>query len=90
MSEQKKPGLVGVRVIKERSAPVAKSLSPTQVDYENTLAAGDWIEPPVDLFGLRVMVSQSTILPQCARAYRNNIPGFGIGVRYKEDVEETP
>lgn len=90
MSEQKKPGLVGVRVIKERSAPVVKSLSPTQVDYENTLAAGDWIEPPVDLFGLRVMVSQSTILPQCARAYRNNIPGFGIGVRYKEDVEETP
>lgn len=90
MSEQKKAGLVGVRVIKERSAPVAKSLSPTQVDYENTLAAGDWIEPPVDLFGLRVMVSQSTILPQCARAYRNNIPGFGIGVRYKEDVEETP
>lgn len=90
MSEQKKPRLVGVRVIKERSAPVAKSLSPTQVDYENTLAAGDWIEPPVDLFGLRVMVSQSTILPQCARAYRNNIPGFGIGVRYKEDVEETP
>ena len=90
MSEQKKPASVGVRIIKERTASVAKSLSPTQVDYENTLAAGDWIEPPVDLFGLRVMVSQSTILPQCARAYRNNIPGFGIGVRYKEDVEETP
>lgn len=90
MSKQKKPASVGVHIIKERTAPVAKSLSPTQVDYENTLAAGDWIEPPIDLFGLRVMVSQSTILPQCARAYRNNIPGFGIGVRYKEDVEETP
>lgn len=90
MSEQKKSASIGVHVIKERTAPVAKSLSPTQVDCENTLAAGDWIEPPIDLFGLRVMVSQSTILPQCARAYRNNIPGFGIGVRYKEDVEETP
>lgn len=90
MSEQKKPGMVGVHIIKERTAPVAKSLSPTQVDPENTIAAGDWIEPPIDLFGLRVMVTQSTILPQCARAYRNNIPGFGIGVRYKEDVEETP
>lgn len=36
------------------------------------------------------MVSQSTILPQCTRAYRNNIAGFGIGVRYKEDIDETP
>lgn len=90
MSEQKKPATVGVHIIKEHSAQVAKSLIPTQVALEDTIAAGDWIEPPIDLIGLRVMVSQSTILPQCARAYRNNIPGFGIGVRYKEDVEETP
>ena len=89
MSEQKKPGLVGVRVIKERSAPVAKSLSPTQVDYENTLAAGDWIEPPVDLFGLRVMVSQSTILPQCARALTQILMGLLNCCFALEVVEEV-
>ena len=36
------------------------------------------------------MVKNSTILPQCIRAYKNNIAGFGIGVRYIEDGEETP
>lgn len=34
------------------------------------------------------MVSHSSILPQCIRAYKNNIAGFGIGVRYKEDYPE--
>ena len=45
--------------------------------------------PPVDLKGLRVLVKNSAILPQCIRAYKNNIAGFGIGIRYKEDIEET-
>ena len=36
------------------------------------------------------LVKHSTILPQCIRAYKNNIAGFGIGVRYVDDVEETP
>lgn len=36
------------------------------------------------------MVKSSTILPQCIRAYKNNIAGFGIGVRYIEDIDETP
>ena len=64
--------------------------SPTQLNPDEAKNAGDWITPPFDLRGLKTMVNQSTILPQCARAYRNNIPGFGIGIRYKEDVDETP
>lgn len=96
MSEEPKraPATVGVRVIKaERDtgdAPIVKSQVPEQVDRQEAINAGDWITPPIDLRGLKVMVSQSTILPQCTRAYKNNIPGFGIGVRYIEDVEETP
>lgn len=29
-------------------------------------------------------------MPQCIRAYKDNIAGFGIGVKYIEDIEETP
>nr|WP_280634202.1 phage portal protein [Anaerovorax sp. IOR16] len=48
-----------------------------------------WIEPPIQLDGLNTMVEHSTILPQCIRAYKDNIAGFGIGVRYIDDIEET-
>lgn len=78
-----------VRVIKERTAPVGKADTSLQITAENKYS-GDWISPPSDLRGLRSLVKHSTILPQCIRAYRNNIAGFGIGVRYREDVEETP
>ena len=96
MSEKAaKPMRMGVRVIKsqspfDNSELVEKALTPTQVSPEETKNASEWIMQPVNMRGLLVMVSQSTILPQCTRAYRNNIAGFGIGVRYKDDVEETP
>ena len=35
------------------------------------------------------MTRHSSILPQCISAYKSNIAGFGIGVRYKEDVTDT-
>ncbi len=90
MSGKKKSGEVGVRVIKGRSyTPITKSLSPEQVDRQESLTGVEWLEPPISMDGLRTLVQHSTILPQCTRAYRNNIPGFGIGIRYKEDVEET-
>jgi len=38
--------------------------------------------------GLKELVDNSTILPQCIRAYKNNIAGFGISVHYTEDYEE--
>ena len=80
-----------VRVIKERQqAPVQKAETPTQITTQEARNAGDWITPVNDMRGLRQMVKHSTILPQCIRAYKNNIAGFGIGIRYVEDVEETP
>ncbi len=81
-----------VRIIKEQrqQAPVEKADISVQRSGYEAYNAGDWITPPNDLIGLRNLVKNSTILPQCIRAYKNNIAGFGIGIRYVEDVEETP
>ena len=87
MSDKEKH--IQVRVIKS-AGNIIKSETVTQVSGEEIYNAGDWITPPVDLKGLKTLVRNSTILPQCIRAYKNNIAGFGIGIRYKEDIEETP
>jgi len=94
MGKKTKPASVGVRVVKgfdmpDNDALIQKALTPTQVEPEEKRNAGEWITQPFDMRGLRNLVNQSTVLPQCIRAYRNNIPGYGIGVRYKDDVEET-
>lgn len=80
-----------VRIIKEQGqpAPVEKADTSVQITQQEVYNGGDWITPPTDLRGLRQLVKHSTILPQCIRAYKNNIAGFGIGVRYIEDAEET-
>lgn len=77
-----------VRVIKANQ-PVEKADVSLQINPQEANNAGDWIYPPVKLRGLRQLVKESSILPQCIRAYRNNIAGFGIGIRYLEDTEET-
>lgn len=81
-----------VRIIKEQrqQTPIEKAENSVQLTEQEVYNAGDWITPPNDLRGLRNLVKHSTILPQCIRAYKNNIAGFGIGVRYKDDTEETP
>lgn len=80
-----------VRIIKEQQqAPIEKAENSVQLTEQEVYNSGDWITPPNDLRGLRNLVKHSTILPQCIRAYKNNIAGFGIGVRYKDDTEETP
>ena len=84
-----KPKLnVIARIIKGRTATVEKAETATQISNDEAYNT-DWIEPPTDLRGYKVLVGNSDILPQCIRAYKNNIAGFGIGVRYKEDVDET-
>lgn len=79
-----------VRVIKAKEQHVEKADVSLQLNPQEARNAGDWIYPPANLRGLRQLVKESSILPQCIRAYRNNIAGFGIGIRYLEDVEETP
>lgn len=82
---------IRARIIKwQQQAPVEKADTSQQVTEQEVYAAADWISPPSDLRGLRNLVKHSTILPQCIRAYKNNIAGFGIGIRYIEDAEETP
>ena len=70
--------------------PVKKSDKSEQIDAREELASAEWLTPPLDMQGLKDLVTHSSILPQCVRAYKNNIAGFGIGIRYKEDIEETP
>lgn len=85
----KSKGKARVRIIKEH-APIAKADNSTQITTQEAYNAADWINPVIDMVGLKIMVKHSTILPQCVRAYKNNIAGFGIGVRYIDDEEETP
>lgn len=85
-----KPTKMEVRIIKAQEAPVEKADTSVQVATQEAYNAGDWITPRNDMRGLARLVENNTILPQCIRAYKNNIAGFGIGVRYIEDVEETP
>lgn len=90
MSEKKKPRY-GVTIIKaDDPKPITKSDKSEQLDAREELNAADWISPPLELTGLKELETQSSILPQCIRAYKNNIAGFGIGIRYKDDIEETP
>lgn len=70
---------------------IAKADQSTQIDRDSNRAAYEWIEPPLPMYGFKVMVDNSTILPQCIRAYKQNICGFGINVKYKEgDQSDTP
>ena len=87
--DKKQSSPMRVQIVKA-AQPVEKADTSTQVTQQEAYNAGDWITPPLDLKGLRVLVKNSSILPQCVRAYKNNIAGFGIGVRYKDDIEETP
>lgn len=70
---------------------VEKSDKGEQLDPSMQISASDWIPHPIDMRGLKMLVDNSTILPQCIRAYKSNIAGFGISVKYAEDYEdETP
>lgn len=99
MSDEKKPAApkVRARIIKASDPPasgtIKKADASTQLSREENYNAGEWLNPPIDLLGLAVMVDESTILPQCVRAYKSNIAGFGIEVRYKDDYadqDESP
>lgn len=68
---------------------IQKSEKSEQLDPSVSISASDWIPHPVDMIGLEAMVQHSTILPQCIRAYKNNIAGFGISLAYVEDIDET-
>ena len=68
--------------------PITKAETPTHIESDHSTLTTDFIPHPTALIGYKTLVSESAILPQCIRAYKNNIAGFGIGVRYKGDVAE--
>lgn len=79
---------IQAQIIKAQEKPITKSNGSTLIATERT-ASSIWLTPKIDQAGLKTMVEHSTILPQCIRAYKDNIAGFGIGIRYREDIEET-
>ena len=83
----KKNGNVRAKVIKGQSTVRKSDTTQNIKASENSFS--EWLTPDVSLTGLEEMVQHSTILPQCINAYKSNIAGFGIGVRYKEDVTDT-
>lgn len=100
MSEEKKSGSkVAVRIVKQNEPlnpptvfynqrKIEKSDKSEQLDPSVSISASNWISHPVDMRGLKELVDDSTILPQCIRAYKSNIAGFGVSVEYTEDYDE--
>jgi PBSX family phage portal protein len=101
MDNGKKPVRnIGVKVIKAQEADntpsvfykgssrIEKSDTSEQLTRASAASADEWIPHPVNMYGLKELVDNSTILPQCIRAYKNNISGFGISIHYKEDYNE--
>lgn len=66
---------------------IAKADMPLAVNDDTTNNV-EWITPPLAMAGLRALADESTIVPQCRTAYKTNIAGFGISVRYKEDYDK--
>lgn len=81
---KKKIAAVRAEIIK---STVRKAETPQNVSQEEH-GYCEWIPQP-PLKGLEVMAENSSILPQCIAAYKANIAGFGIGVRYKGDLKDT-
>ncbi len=101
MDNEKKPVRnIGVKVIKAQEADntpsvfykgssrIEKSDTSEQLTRASAASADEWIPHLVNMYGLKELVDNSTILPQCIRAYKNNISGFGISIHYKEDYNE--
>lgn len=99
MANNKKSPSIGVKIIKSDAEstplsvftnrqPVEKSDKSEQLSRVNSASASEWISHPVDMRGLKELVDDSTILPQCIRAYKNNIAGFGLSVHYTSDYKE--
>lgn len=88
MSEEKPVRQVGVKIVKadnfgetptvfvESQKPIEKSDKSEQLSMVNAVNASEWITHPIDMRGLKELVDNSTILPQCIRAYKSNIAEF--------------
>ena len=91
MPDGRKPvGRIGVKIIKsqdESAVPtvfynkekqIEKSDKSEQLNRETVVSAADWISHPVNMYGLKELVDNSTILPQCIKSYKSNIAVWHI------------
>lgn len=88
MSDNAKRRGISASIFRASEEPIAKADTSVQIDRDVKVTADDWIEPEISLEGLEEIVKHSSILPQCIRAYKSNIAGYGIGITYKEDDQE--
>ncbi len=91
MKSDNKAPQVKVRVIKADNTYASyKDIKKSNVSEQlsDNKGAGEWIPHPISLMGLREIVNNSTMLPQCIGAYKKNIAGFGISIEYSEDYKE--
>lgn len=70
---------------------ITKSFQSTSLERDEDVYS-DWLSHGNFEGEYRELIDNSTILPQCIESYKNNVAGFGIGVRYKTDYkgQETP
>lgn len=97
MANNKHSPSVGVTIIKSdnmstpsvftEKKPIEKSDKSEQLNRESSLNVSGWIPHPINMRGLKELVDNSTILPQCIKAYKNNIAGFGLSVHYMSDYD---
>ena len=79
-------GQMVAKVIKSNT--IQKSETSEQLTATSTYA-GDWIQNPATLqMSFQRHAEESIIIPQCIRAYKSNIVGFGIGMRYKDEYAD--
>lgn len=81
------------KIVQHISARIIKAQEPTAMDPQDKKMGGILsyaLRPSYDPTVLLKYVRESTILPQCISAYKRNIAGYGIGVRYRNEVPETP
>lgn len=83
---------VRAKVIKAAQGGVPISKAETATAKKNE-GFKEIIDPPLNIKTLMEMPDNSTILQQCIDAYKQNIVGFGVGLKYREDEtkkKETP
>lgn len=95
MSEETKKPHVKVRVFtpnvnansdsgSSKVISIKKAEEPTAIESD----ASQWRSQPYNMGNLKQICDNSTIIPQCIDAYKTNITGFGIGVKYKDEYND--
>jgi len=80
----------GVRVIKSNAMPgiITKSEKIENVTFDQQTGLSYSVARPYDPLTLQQIVDSNSILPQCVTAYKKNIAGYGIDVKFKNRIDK--